>query len=474
MSKSGLFLIHMKSLLAVCFVAVLVFISCKKDSFITSGDARLSVSADTLHFDTVFTTTGSVTQLFIIHNDNDQKLRLSGVALSGGDASAFKMNVDGTAGSAISDVELDANDSIYVFVTVKVDPTAADLPFVIRDSIRVGYNGNERWIQLEAWGQNANFMRSRLLTADETWTSNKPYVILGGLRVDTGVTLTIEKGCRVYFHADAPFIVDGTLQVNGEKEDANRVVFRGDRLDDPYRDFPGGWPGIFFRGESKDNVLQFATVQNAFQGIVVEEPTVNVNPKVTLQECIIDNCYDAGIIGLQSDISARNCLISNNGKNMQLVRGGNYDFVHCTSVAYSNPYISHKDPVLVITDFVKENNNFLVADLSANFTNCIFWGSDGTVDDEVVTDKKGTNFIANFQNCLWKYKTEPLYTSSFNMIVNTDPMFDSVNTARRFFNFRLKDVSPALNMGVATAVSIDLDGNPRAIGLPDLGCYEKQ
>ncbi|WP_315824928.1 choice-of-anchor Q domain-containing protein [Paraflavitalea speifideaquila] len=41
------------------------------------------------------------------------------------------------------------------------------------------------------------------------------------------------------------------------------------------------------------------------------------------------------------------------------------------------------------------------------------------------------------------------------------------------YNFRLKEESPALNKGKATTLTIDLDGNPRPVGLPDLGCYEK-
>ena len=230
--------------LAFLVFTILLF-SCKKDTFITSGNARLSTSADTLFFDTVFTTVGSVTHFFRIYNDNDQKLKVSTVQLKGGSNSAFKINVDGNLGPTVSNVELEANDSAYVFVTVKIDPSATELPFVIRDSILINYNGKDKWIQLEAWGQNANFFRSRVISTNETWINDKPYVILGGVQVKEGTTLTIQKGCRIYFHADAPMLVDGTLKVMGEKYDSTRVVFRGDRLDVPYSDFPAGWPGIF-------------------------------------------------------------------------------------------------------------------------------------------------------------------------------------------------------------------------------------
>src|SRR5258705_5918684 len=96
------------------FFASGIFISCKKDSFITSANAFISISADTLHFDTVFTSAGSVTQSFKIFNLNDQKLRIGKIELGGGTTSAFRMNMNSAAGSSFSNIDIVANDSIYV------------------------------------------------------------------------------------------------------------------------------------------------------------------------------------------------------------------------------------------------------------------------------------------------------------------------------------------------------------------------
>jgi hypothetical protein len=52
-------------------------------------------------------------------------------------------------------------------------------------------------------------------------------------------------------------------------------------------------------------------------------------------------------------------------------------------------------------------------------------------------------------------------------------MFDSVNNTRRIYDFHLKAGSPLIDKGLGTAVSLDLDGNSRPVGLPDLGCYER-
>lgn len=269
---------------------------------------------------------------------------------------------------------------------MNVNPSATNLPFVIHDSIQISYNGKDRKVQLEAWGQNAHFFRNKVVTADETWNNDLPYVILGSLQVNANTTLTINKGCRIYAHADAPVVVNGTLKTNGLKDTTDRVYFQGDRLDEPYKDFPASWPGIYFGSTSKDNVLNYTVIKNAYQAIGVTEPSVNANPKLTLNECIIDNAYDAGIISLNSSITAKNCLISNCGKNLFLAQGGNYQFTHCTVVTYANRFIDHKDPVLTISNFA----NSSAANLTASFRNCIFWGENGLVNDEVVVLKTAT------------------------------------------------------------------------------------
>jgi hypothetical protein len=454
---------------------LLILNSCKKDSFITSPDAKIRVTADTLKYDTVFVTAGSIYQQFSIVNENNQKLKLSSVKLMGGISSVYKMNVDGVAGSQFDNLELEANDSLHIFVQVNVNPASGNLPFIIRDSIEITYNGNKKKVQLEAWGQNAHFFRNKVISVNEIWNNDLPYVILGSLQINTNQLLTINKGCRIYVHADAPVIVNGSLQINGLKDTADRVYFRGDRLDDPYKDFPAGWPGIFLLTSSKDNVFNYAVIKNAYQAIGIQDPSPNANPKLVLNECVIDNAYDAGIISLNSSIRARNCLVSNCGKNILLAKGGDYQFTHCTVVTYANTFIEHKDPVLFVSNYVTVNNNPVTANLNALFRNCIFWGENGLVDNEVVVSKSGaTTFNVNFDYNLWKVQTTPANITSNQIINNQAPQFDSINTFKNYYDFRLKATSPAINKGTNAGVTIDLDGKSRPVGLPDLGCFEKQ
>src|ERR1700722_6265332 len=123
-----------RSLLIIPVIIVCIF-SCKKTSFITSRDALIQFSSDTLFFDTVFTSTGSITQSVKIINQNNQKLELSDVKLMGGAASVFKINIDGASVTDASNIELDANDSIYLFVSVYINPSTVNLPFILQDSI---------------------------------------------------------------------------------------------------------------------------------------------------------------------------------------------------------------------------------------------------------------------------------------------------------------------------------------------------
>jgi hypothetical protein len=461
----------MKTLGILTISLVLLLFSCKKDSFITSADARVTITSDTLKYDTVFVTAGSTYRTFKIINENDQKLRVSSLKLFGGAASVYKINVNGVSGTQFNNLEINANDSIYVFAQVNINPNAANLPFILRDSIEINYNGKRRLVQLEAWGQNAHFYRDKVIAANETWNNDLPYVVLGSLLINNNQTLTINKGCHIYVHADAPIVVDGTLQVNGLKDTIDRVYFQGDRLDEPYKNYPASWPGIFFRSTAKDNVFNYAVIKNAYQAIVLQNPPSNANPKLILNECIIDNGYDAGIIALNSSIRARNCLITNCGKNLYLVQGGNYQFTHCTVATYASSFIDHKDPVLTLSNFVNNTSNTL----DATFRNCIFWGENGIVDDEVVVTKNGSGaFNVNFDYNLWKVKITPANIISNQTINNQKPQFDSINTSKNYYSFRLQTGSPAINKGVNAGISTDLDGKARPVGLPDLGCFEKQ
>jgi len=453
-----------------------IITSCKKDAFITSQNAQLTTSLDSLKYDTVFTSIGSITQSFKINNVNNQKLLLSSVKLMSGNLSSFRININGNATTEASNIIIEAGDSIYVFVTVKINPNTANLPFIVKDSILIMYNGNRKFVQLQAYGQNANFLRNYTIKGNVTWVNNLPYVILGSLKVDTSAALSINAGCKIFSHADAPFIVNGTLLINGTQQQP--VIFNGDRLDEGYKDLAASWPGIYFTGSSKNNVLTYASIKNAVQAVVAEQPSNNNSPKLVLHKCIIDNASDAGILSINSSITAENCLITNCGFNVNLSYGGIYTFINCTVVGYSNNYVAHKNPDLIVSDFTTGTTATLIADLSATFTNCIFWGDNGLINNEVAVTKQGANnnFNVLFDHCLYKITDAPVNSTSNQCIKNKNPLFDKVDVSKLVYNLHINNpLSPCINNGVdGTGYTTDLDNNKRTVGVIDIGCYEKQ
>ena len=462
----------MKTVITFSFL-LLLFYSCKKDSFTTSAGAGLGTSTDSLFFDTVFTNVGSVTQSFKIINPNNQKLKLSQVSLAGGTTSPFKINIDGTPGPETDNVEINANDSIYVFVQVNVNPTSTANPFILTDSIGISYNGNKKWVQLQAYGQNARFLKNSIISGNVSWDNSLPYVIIGGLQIKENAVLNIPEGTKIFIHADAPFLVDGTLKATGTKDAP--VIFSGDRLDEDYKDLPASWPGIYFRTASENNSFKHTIIKNAYQGIIAQGIPSSSNPKLILSQSILDNIYDAGILGINTAINADNCLISNCGSNISLLLGGEYRFINCTVASYNTTYIIHKSPVLTLSDSYTESGTIYNAPLTGFFQNCIFWGEGGTVDNEIAVDKQGNNsFSVSFDHVLYKAKDDIANAVFSSSIKNMPPMFDSIDVSKNIFDFHFNNnpSSPAIQAGVVTPFLYDLDDKLRG-SAPDIGCYQR-
>lgn len=105
---------------------------------------------------------------------------------------------------------------------------------------------------------------------------------------------------------------------------------------------------------------------------MISDPAPNSNPKLVLQQCIIDNAFDAGLLSFNSSVQADNTLISNCGNNIIIELGGIYTFSNCTIAAYSTTFLLHKNPVMSASNFVDQNGGTITADLDAVFSNCIF------------------------------------------------------------------------------------------------------
>ena len=127
-----------------------------------------------------------------------------------------------------------------------------------------------------------------------------------------------------------------------------------------------------------------------------------------------------------------------------------------------------------MADVLQQGRRLVTGDLQAGFENCIFWGDNGIVDNEVVVSRTGnTVFNVGFSNCLWKVKSAPSGVTATAIIANQSPLFDSINNGRGYYDFHLQTGSPALWAGMPAGLLIDLDGHPRPATKPDIGCYQK-
>ena len=117
-------------------IMIVSFASCKKDILYSNDDSlKLSFSSDTVTFDTVFTTIGSSTRQLMIYNNNNENLIINSVRLAGGASSQFSINLDGESGYDFSNVEIYAQDSLFLFVRVTINPNNDNNPFFVEDQL---------------------------------------------------------------------------------------------------------------------------------------------------------------------------------------------------------------------------------------------------------------------------------------------------------------------------------------------------
>jgi len=459
----------MRRLIILMFLAAFAT-ACKKDQFLYDSSARLTTSADTVNFDTVFTRSGSITQSFKVFNLNDQKLMISSIRLVGGANSAYKININGQAGFEQQQLELAGGDSLYVFVQVTIDPTNEKNPFVVQDSIEINCNGSSSRVQLKAYGQNAHYLENRKIESDETWINDLPYIITGELLVTESATLTIEPGARIYSHANAAIRVNGTLKAIGAPADSNKVVFTSDRLDYPYNKLTGAWQGIIFDTMSTGNALNWVVIRNAVTALSLAKNNA-IDYQLTLKNSIIENSKEQAIFSDGSSFNAENCLLATNAQSVTIHNGGNYRMVHCTVTGLSDQQIQHKLPILYISDAFPEAGQLTAYPLNMELKNCIFWGDEGFPGNQVITERKGSaDFSVAIINCLLQSDGTDQNQHLQDCLLYSDPLFANIDPSVGPLDFHLTEGSPAINTGIETDVLTDLDNRSRT--LPDLGCFE--
>lgn len=467
---------------AIAFITI-SFYSCEDEGYMNSPDAQLRFSVDTVTFDTIFTTIGSTTQRFTVHNPYNENVLVSRVRLAGGDMSSFRLNVNGDIENEQYEVEIPAYDSIYIFVEVTIDPNGQNLPMVVQDSIEFTTNTNIQKIQLIAYGQDFKLVKGETL-GNTTWTSEKPYLIYDYAYIDSTSVLTIEPGTKIFFHKNAGLYVKGTVEANGNFQEP--ITFLPDRLEDSYKNIPDQWNGIVLFSGSHNNVFNFCTIKNANIGLQVGNIENEGFASVRITNSKIENMAYAGIFAMKSKIYGYNDLIANCGfYAVTLLVGGEYEFYHTTIANYWGNYSSkaRSTPSLTVTNVLiveddKGNSTKYRGDLKkATFGNSIIYGNNVKEIDLVNDPEKEFNFL--FENCIVQMPdTFNTATKEHFRNVWKGPEFDP-NFIDPYvdFNYQLDTLSAAKDVGdeeIGNLFPIDLlNQNRTADSGPDLGPYER-
>lgn len=502
------------------FGFLLLWSSCRKDFDFEPSTGSLGFSKDTVYLDTVFTNIGSSTYNLKVYNRSNKDISIPTITLERGLNSNYRLNVDGNAGKAFNNVEIQAKDSLFVFVETTIDiqnETSLDNEFLYTDRINFDAGTNLQTVELVTLVKDAVFIypdrdnttgiietltlnlngetveteiQGRELMADElTFTNQKPYVVYGYAAVPNGETLTIEAGARVHFHANSGLLVSegASLHVNGSLSTdpelmENQVIFEGDRLESAFADVPGQWGTIWLFENSVDNIINHATIKNGTIGILSDGNPDAPQDKLRLSNTQLYNFSNYGVLARNTSINAENVVVNNAGESaVALTLGGKYNFTHSTITNYwGNSF--RQFPALLINNFQETTSATFIADLTeCNFNNSIIYGNDNPefVIDEITDPSVTFNF--KFTNCLVRFQdgfgspTGPNYDFSNtahyeNLIRNQEPHF-RMPSENDLIIGENSNANTQGNPIFASQVPEDILGVNRTSS-PDLGAYQ--
>jgi len=455
--------------------------SCRKDEIYTGKDEVLNftmyssselVNIDTLTFDTVFTTVGTVTRHFRINNTSNKIVSLNVDIKNLAGLNTFRINIDGVSGRNFKDVLIPAKDYIYAFVEATLGENNVSNPLIIEDIIEYSYNSIVQKSYLQAWGQDAYFHFDTIYrNVNVVWQIDKPHVIVGGSRfpglgVDSFSTLTIPPTCKVYITQGAGLFVDGELYI-GQAGSQDSVVFQTSRIETlqngiDFIDNPGLWQGITIFAGAKTEIYN-TTINNSIWGIKGRHESSDLTslvdfsgaPNIILDKVIIKNSALNSVLFINSKVRATNCLFYSAGNhNLAIALGGDLEFDNCTFYSAGVSGSDAKES-LILSNYLETAKGAGVSNLEkANFTNCILYGSNE--EHLIFSNSDLVEFNYRFTNCLIKTKLEDEGGFS-DCIFNENPKFENSSNE----DFYLKESSPCINAGIDNGLSEDLYFSPR-------------
>ena len=488
-------------------IALLSLLACDKDPFESSpSTGELFFSKDTVFLDTIFTNISSSTSAFKVYNRSGNNISIPSIRLGRGQNSFYRLNVNGESGKAFENVSVLSKDSIYVFIEATIDFSQVTNP-IYTDSIIFDQGVNQQDVKLVTLVQDAYFLYPKkdeqgikekivlgenedgeeisvdgfYLDGNQVWGNDKPYVIYGYAGVSQGNNLVIEKGARIYFHANSGLLVEknASLKIKGTLDE--QVLMTGDRLESFYKDIAGQWGTIWLRAGSKNHEIDHTLIKNNAIGILMDSVGGNLEPTLRINNTEIYNTTNFGLLGRSAHISGSNLVIGNNGQSsLACTLGGTYNFIHSTFANYWSGSI-REYPTVLVNNYQLVEGGILSNDLvAANFSNCII---EGNRNIEFLLDKSDeASFSFNFRNNLLRfddvngfYANDPLYDfDNINLyqsnIFNGEADFKDINEN----DYLIGDESNANTKAFIPAseqVPFDILGVKRVLPA-DIGAYQ--
>jgi hypothetical protein len=485
----------------------------REEELQTSGS--LAFSADTVKFDTVFTTIRTVTKRLWVYNRNPKAVNVDLISLDKPTSSPYTLLINGDLKQTATGVYIRGNDSLLILVRAQLKDNglnSAAKAYVLEEKLNFHTNGHDQQVLLRSFGQNIYLHNNARLSCDEVWRNDRPHVLYGTVRVPASCTLTIKPGTRIYAHAEAVLLVQGRLLVNAPADytpstgatdtvkatDANIVRFSGDRSGEvQYATAPGQWTGIVLAPGSQGNIIRYAQIQNAAIGVLLYNPDNAAQPEVTIQNSVIryisgnDVSFagatstlgtGAGVLNMQGKATLTNTLLNDCYEYAVLGLGGNTALNFCTIANYAATGGVRKTQSLTFTNAVTNSKGVATTQApTVSVQNSIVWGA---IEDEVFLDQydayKGG---VSIQNSLLKTVAYAAATDAANKpglgnagyknLITKEPLFVKP-LGSGFGDYRLGATSPARKVAgpVGTVPERDLLNLPRTLATPSLGAYE--
>lgn len=166
---------------------------------------------------------------------------------------------------------------------------------------------------ISIYAADAATIVSGIIATNTTWTlANSPYIVKGGLSVDSGVTLTIQPGVVVKVDSTMPFYIDGRLIAEGTITDS--ITFTSNSINPQLNP----WPGLSFRIKARNDTSSFkyCKIEYAATGIY------NAGTSTLVYNSVIRYCSNAAIYLTTPSLPTNcynvvnKCLITENEKGV--------------------------------------------------------------------------------------------------------------------------------------------------------------